>query len=64
MDNDLPCNDNDDDDDNDQAVTLLHWSNGVIFKKNVRKLTIQSRKLLKIITEKDSCYFIHGKMSQ
>ena len=37
MDNDLPCND-DDEEDNDQSVILLHCSNGVILKKNIRKL--------------------------
>ena len=32
MDNDLPCNE-DDEEDNDLSVILLHFSNGVIFKK-------------------------------
>ena len=67
MDKDSPCND--DDEGNDQPVILMHCSNGVIFKKCQKDgiiwyVNIQSRKILKIITEKDSCYFIHGKLSQ
>ena len=68
MDNDLPCNDDDEEGD-DQSVILLHCSNGVIFKKHQNARIIwcvnySVKKTLKIITEKDSCYFIHGKMSQ